>query len=99
MTSRHIYDDLILNLIHFVTEQLGFGYIGDVSAVGNPLFGYVTEEQMTEESCRVLAGQLNRALRFGNVPARFYMPVEYKYLSPTYRGQGFVIDNLGSVNK
>ena len=92
MTSRHIYDDFILNRVQFVSEQLGFGYIGDVSAIGNPLFGYVDEEEMTESSCRVLAGQLNRALKSGYVPVRQYVPVEHKYLSPTYRGQGFSVD-------
>jgi len=92
MTSRHIYDDFILNRVQFVSEQLGFGYVGDVSAIGNPLFGYVDEEEMTECSCRVLAGQLNRALKSGYVPARRYIPVEHKYLSPTYRGQGFPVD-------
>ena len=94
MTSRHIYDDLILNRIHFVTEQLGFGYIGDVSAVGNPLFGYVEEEEKTEESCRVLAGQINRALKSGYVPAKFYTPVEHKHLSPAYRGHEFSVNGL-----
>lgn len=94
MTSRHIYDDLILNRIHFVSEQLGFGYVGDVSAIGNPLFGYVDEEEMTEGSCQALAGQLNRALKSGYIPARRYMPVEHKYLSPAYRGQGFSVDGL-----
>jgi multimeric flavodoxin WrbA len=92
MTSRHIYDDFILNRVQFVTEQLGFGYVGDVSAIGNPLFGYVDEEEMTECSCRVLAGQLKRALKSGYIPARRYIPVEHKYLSPTYRGQGFLVD-------
>jgi multimeric flavodoxin WrbA len=94
MTSRHIYDDLIFNRIHFVTEQLGFGYMGDVSAVGNPLFGYVDEEETTEGSCRTLAGQLNRALKSGYVPARRYTPVEYKYLSPAYRGPALSVDSL-----
>lgn len=94
MTSRHIYDDLILSRVHFVNEQLGFGYVGDVSAVGNPLFGYVDEEETTEGSCRALAGQLNRALKSGYVPARRYTPVEHKYLSPAYRGQGFPVDGL-----
>jgi multimeric flavodoxin WrbA len=92
MTSQHIYDDFILNRVQFVSEQLGFGYIGDVSAIGNPLFGYVDEEEMTECSCRVLAGQINRALKSGYVPTKRYMPVEHKYLSPTYRGQGFLVD-------
>ena len=93
MTSVHVHDDFILNRIRFVSEQLGFGYVGDVSAVGNPFFGYVDDEEMTEDSCRVLAGQLNRTLADGYVPARHYPPVERRYLLSTYRGPGFAVDD------
>lgn len=92
MTSCRVQDDFILNRVRFVSEQLGFGYIGDVSAIGNPFFGYVDEEEATEYSCRVLAGQINRALADGYVPSRYYPPVERKYLSSTHRGQGFALD-------
>jgi len=93
MTSVRVQDDFILNRMRFVSEQLGFGYAGDVSAVGNPFFGYVDDEEMTEDSCRILAGQLNRTLADGYVPARHYQPVERRYLSSTYRGSGFVVDD------
>lgn len=93
MTSVHVHDDFILNRIRFVSEQLGFGYVGDVSAVGNPFFGYVDDEDVTEDSCRILAGQLNRTLTDGYVPARYYPPVDRKYLLPTYRGSGFAVDD------
>jgi multimeric flavodoxin WrbA len=92
MTSRRIYDDLILSRVHFVSEQLGFGYVGDVSAIGNPLFGYEDDEETTEGSCRVLAGQLNRALKDGYVPAKRYMLVEQKYLAPISRGHEFPVN-------
>ncbi len=93
MTSVRAYDDFILDRVRFVSEQLGFGYAGDVSAVGNPFFGYVDDEEVTEDSCRVLAGQLNRMLADGYVPARHYPPVERRYLSHTYRGPGFAVDD------
>jgi len=93
MTSVRVQDDFILDRLRFVSEQLGFGYAGDVSAVGNPFFGYVDDEEMTEDSCRILAGQLNRTLADGYVPARHYQPVERRYLSSTYRGSGFVVDD------
>jgi hypothetical protein len=48
---------------------------------------------MTEDSCRILAVQLNRALADGYVPARHYPLVEREYLSSTYRGSGFVVDD------
>jgi len=93
MTSVRVRDDFILNRIRFVSEQLGFGYAGDVSAVGNPFFGYVDDEVMTEDSCRILGGQLNRALIDGYVPARYYPLVDRRYLSSTYRGPGFAVGN------
>ncbi|MBA4380670.1 MAG: hypothetical protein C0393_08365 [Anaerolinea sp.] len=93
LTSARVHDDFILDRVRFVSEQLGFGYIGDVSAVGNPFFGYADDEEVTEDSCRILAGQLNRALAGGYVPARHYPPVERRYLSPTYRGPGFAVDD------
>ncbi|MBW2131817.1 MAG: NAD(P)H-dependent oxidoreductase [Deltaproteobacteria bacterium] len=92
MTSVHAHDDFILDRMRFVSEQLGFGYIGDVSAEGNPFFGYTEDEEVTEDSCRILAGQLNRTLADGYVPARHYPPVERKYLTSTYRGPGFSMD-------
>jgi len=93
MTSARVHDDFILDRIRFVSEQLGFGYAGDVSAVGNPFFGYVDDEEVTEDGCRILAGQLNRTLADGYVPARHYPPVERRYLSSTYRGPGFAVDD------
>jgi len=93
MTSVRVQDDFILNRVRFVSEQLGFGYAGDVSAVGNPFFGYADDEQVTEDSCRILAGQLNRALADGYVPARHYPPVERRYLSSASRGPGFAVDD------
>jgi len=94
MTSVRVQDDVILNRVRFVSEQLGFGYIGDVSVIGNPFFGYVDDEEVTEYSCRVLAGQINHALADGYVPSRYYPPVERKYLSSTHRGQGFALDGV-----
>jgi len=91
MTSVRVHDDFILDRVRFVSEQLGFGYVGDVSAEGNPFFGYVDEE-VTEDSCRILAGQINRALADGYVPARRYPLVERTYLSPMHRGPGFAVD-------
>ncbi|KFI34911.1 hypothetical protein HX99_07100 [Peptococcaceae bacterium SCADC1_2_3] len=92
MTSARAHDDFILDRVRFISEQLGFGYIGDVSAVGNPFFDYVDDEEATENSCRVLADQINRALTEGYIPARHYSLVERNYLSPTYRGHGFAVD-------
>ena len=97
MTSVRVHDDFILDRVRFVSEQLGFGYAGDVSAVGNPFFGY-QDEEVTEDSCRILAGQLNRTLTDGYVPARHYPPVERKYLSSTYRGPEFSVNDHPASN-
>lgn len=93
MTSVRAHDDFILDRVRFVSEQLGFGYAGDVSAEGNPFFGYAEDEEVTEDSCRILAGQLNRTLADGYVPARHYPPVDRRYLTSTYRGPGFATDD------
>lgn len=45
MTSVRVHDDFILDRVRFVSEQLGFGYAGCVSAVGNPFFGYADDEE------------------------------------------------------
>lgn len=91
MTSVRVMDDYIFNRVRFVSEQLGFGYIGDVSAEGNPLFGYVDGEE-TEDSCRVLAGKINRALEDGYVPAKESAYLDRAYLSPLSRGDGFEVN-------
>ena len=91
MTSVHVMDDYIFNRVRFVSEQLGLGYIGDVSAEGNPFFGYI-EVQETEDSCRILAGKINRALEKGYVPAKESAYLDRAYLSPLSRGQGFEVN-------
>jgi len=60
MTSVRVKDDYILERTRFVSEQLGMRYLGDVAAVGNPMTGYDDDEEVTEDSCRILAAQLNQ---------------------------------------
>jgi multimeric flavodoxin WrbA len=91
-TSARVHDDAALDRVRFISEQLGMAYLGDVSATGNPFFGYVEDEEVTESSCRILAGQINRALADGYLPARRYSPVERQYLLPTHRGHGFAVE-------
>jgi multimeric flavodoxin WrbA len=95
MTSARVLDDYILDRVRFVSEQLGFGYIGDVSAEGNPFFGYIDEEE-TEDSCRVLAGKINRALKDRYVPAKESTHLDRAYLSPLCRGKGFEVNGPGA---
>lgn len=96
MTSARVLDDYILDRVRFVSEQLGYGYIGDVSAEGNPFFGYVDEEE-TESSCRILAGKINRALENKYVPAIESTSVDRVYLSPLCRGKGFKVNGPKAV--
>ena len=91
MTSARVHDDYILDRVKFVSEQLGFGYIGDVSAEGNPFWGYVDEEA-TEDSCQILAGKINRALEAGYIPAKESAYLDRAYLSPLSRGKGFRVN-------
>jgi multimeric flavodoxin WrbA len=92
MTSGGVGDDYILERVRFASEQLGLGYLGDVSGLGSPILGYEGDAAGFEESCRVLAGQLNRALADGFVPAKMYPSLERRFLSATSRGQAFPVD-------
>lgn len=94
MSSIRVHDDYILRKIQFISEQIGFGYIGDVSAVGNPFFGYTEDEEVTESSCRMLADRLNHALDTDFVPSRFYTPVAIDLLSANYRGVPISISDI-----
>ncbi len=97
LTSVRLRDDATLERMHFVSEQLGFGYLGDVSAVGNPFFGYIDDVETTEGSCRVLAGRINRALTDGYAPAPLHSPVEHKFLSPAHRGAAFAVNGPAAL--
>jgi multimeric flavodoxin WrbA len=93
MTSGGVGDDTMLARLRFACEQLGFGYLGDVSGVASPIVGYEGDTaEAFEASCRVLAGQLNRALEKGFVPSKAHDPVERRFLSPLCRGHAFPVD-------
>jgi multimeric flavodoxin WrbA len=92
MTSARVHDDLILERTQFVSEQLGMRYLGDVSAAGSPMIGYCDDEETTEDSCRVLAQRIDRALADGFKPARKHLPVDLALLSSASRGEGFQAD-------
>jgi len=96
MTSARVHDDYILDRVRFVSEQLGFGYVGDISAEGNPFFGYVDEEE-TEDSCRVLARKINQALQDGYVPAKESAYLDRAHLSPLRRGVAFKVTGREAV--
>jgi multimeric flavodoxin WrbA len=97
LTSVRLRDDRTLERMRFVSEQLGFGYLGDVSAVGNPFFGYIDDVTATEDTCRVLARRINRALRDGYVPAHHFPSMDHKYLSPVHRGPGFSVNGPAAL--
>jgi len=93
LTGAHHHDDDILENVRCISEQLGFGYMGDVSAEGGP-GGYVDHAE-TEDSCRVLARMLNMALARGYVPSRerAYLPRED--LKPLHFGQEVAVSGQG----
>lgn len=86
MTSVHVMDDYILEKMRTLCEHLGFGYIGDVSAAGNPFFGYTPDEEQTESSCRMLADRINRALDENYLPPRSRITLERRFLAPDHHG-------------
>lgn len=94
MTSVHVLDDYILEKMRVLSEQLGFGYIGDVSAEGNPFFGYVSDEERTESSCRMLADRINRALAENYIPPRSGEILDRRFLSADYSGESAEFHDL-----
>jgi len=86
ITSRRIKDDHALTRMRFVSEQLGLGYLGDVSADGETFF-HSPEEEIAESSCRRLAHKINKALAKNYLPAPQTRPLPRKFLSAKYFGQ------------
>jgi hypothetical protein len=89
MTGGHFLDDYILEHMRFISEQLGFGYLGDVSAEGIA-GGYVDYEE-TESACRVLARMIHTALDEGYIPYRETALWRREDLMPLHFGNGFVV--------
>ncbi|MFZ5569255.1 MAG: NAD(P)H-dependent oxidoreductase [Thermodesulfobacteriota bacterium] len=89
MSGAHFLDDYILETVQYISEQLGFGYLGDVSADGLP--GGYADYRETEDACRVLARQINQALASGYVPCRSSAYAERKDLSALHYGDGFEV--------
>ncbi|MBA4367344.1 MAG: hypothetical protein C0403_06855 [Desulfobacterium sp.] len=83
LTTYGVLDDYIHEKIRDVSEQLGFGHIGDISISGSP-FDFNSNE--SESQCRALAGKINRALASSYVPPRETDFIERKYLSPVIYG-------------
>ncbi len=97
MTSGGVGDDFALERVRFVSEQLGFAYLGDVSAEASPFMGPIGDEALTEQALRVLAGRMDRALASGYRPARFHAPVERRLLSSAHPGEGFAPEQSAPV--
>lgn len=83
LTTYGVLDDYIHEKIRDVSEQLGFGHIGDISVSGSP-FDFNSRE--SESQCQALAGKINRALASGYVPPRESNYVDRRYLSPVISG-------------
>ncbi|MBA4366077.1 MAG: hypothetical protein C0403_00360 [Desulfobacterium sp.] len=94
MSGAHFLDDYILDRVKYISEQLGFGYLGDVSADGLP--GGYADYETTENSCRVLAQQINQALATGYVPYRESTYIKREYLSALHFGSGFQVDDAAA---
>lgn len=88
LTSFGILDDALLERMKFINEQLGFGYIGDVSLEGSP-FNFTS--QRAESDCQAFAYKINGAIQSGYLPSREYQWVERDYLSPIKSGKNFQI--------
>ncbi|MBU3915570.1 NAD(P)H-dependent oxidoreductase [bacterium] len=91
MSGGHFLDDHILEKMEYICEQLGFGYLSDISAEGVP--GGYSDYEETESSGRVLADQINRALASNYVPYRKTTYVKPDYLSPLTKNPAFKVES------
>jgi len=80
-TSGRLQDDAALRRISYVSQQLGMGYLGEISVLGNSGLGY-EEELETESNCRTFAGILNRALIENYIPPIQIEELDWDYFRP-----------------
>ncbi len=92
LCSGGVGDDFALERVRFVSEQLGFAHLGEVSAIASPFMGYIDDQALTEHACRVLAGRIDRALDEDYRPARVHPAVDPRLLSSAHPGPGFDLD-------
>jgi multimeric flavodoxin WrbA/mannitol/fructose-specific phosphotransferase system IIA component (Ntr-type) len=86
LAGGHLFDEDILDGMRLISEQLGFGYLGDVSVEGVP--GGYGEEELAESACRILARTIDTALDEATIPIRESAPWPREALSPLAFGQG-----------
>ena len=94
LSGAHLLDEFILENMRLISEQLGFGYLGDVSAEGVP--GGYADERRTEDACRVLAGTIDAALEAGHVPYRQTASLPVDDLKPLHFAKGFAVSGQES---
>ena len=90
LSSAHLFDDFICDGLRLVSEQLGCGYIGDVSVEGVP--GGYTDCARAETECRLLAERLDAALDSGYVPCRQSIDLPREELKPLCFGREFAVN-------
>lgn len=90
LSSAHLFDDFICDGLRLVSEQLGCGYIGDVSIEGVP--GGYADCDKAETECRLLAGRLDAALDSGYLPYRRTSDMRPQDLKPLCFGREFPVD-------
>jgi multimeric flavodoxin WrbA len=81
LASARYMDDRVLELVRRVSEELGFAFVGEVSAIGNPISGYEEAREIEAETSR-LARSIGDAVRTGYVSAPRHPPVDRAFLRP-----------------
>ncbi|MBN2532652.1 MAG: NAD(P)H-dependent oxidoreductase [Spirochaetales bacterium] len=97
VTSINIFDNYALDKIRLVSENLGFSYVGEISAEANPQLGYLNEKN-TETACQVLAKKINHAIEINFLPTPKYPDTYRRYISPVHFGNYFKL-NKAKVEK
>ena len=96
ITSHRLGDDFALDLMRFISEQLGLSYSGEVSADGENIFS-TKEEERSEASCRILANKINAALDESFFPSMQNRLLPREFISAVHYGKKFEI--LGPPKK
>lgn len=81
LTSARFQDDRVLDRLRLVSEQLGFGWVGDVSVMGSPVTGF-EEPKVAVRQAKRIAREVAEAVRTGVVPPPRSLPIERDVLAP-----------------
>ena len=81
LTSAQFQDDRVLDRVRLMSEQLGFGWIGDASVLGNPVTGFERGRAVVLQAKRI-AGEIADVVQGAPVPPARSLPIDRQVLAP-----------------